>query len=131
MAQLSAGSGGHRNPIPFFPPLSSQQSCSAPLVHFHAALDTGNGIIHSKEPRYPYHPRLNPGAGKRADWKIGEKLVEYFGLAGNAEYDQRTMEKIELAREERIQLVAIYPEDLFDLEGLLMDNEVHDVSRAE
>ena len=88
---------------------------------------SGNGIIHSKEPRYPYHPRFNPGAGKRADWKIGDKLVEYFGLAGNAEYDQRTIEKIELAREERIQLVAIYPEDLFDLEDLLMDNEVHDV----
>ena len=84
-------------------------------------------ITHTKEPHYPYHPRLNPGGGKRADWKIGDKLVEYFGLAGNPEYDLRTIEKVELAREEGIQLVAIYPDDLFDLEDLLMDNEVHDV----
>ena len=31
--------------------------------------------------------KFNPGGGKRADWKIGDKMVEYFGLAGNLEYD--------------------------------------------
>jgi hypothetical protein len=79
-------------------------------------------IAHTKEPYYPYHPRLNPGTGKRADWKIGDKLVEYFGLAGNAAYDLRTIEKLQLAREEGLQLVALYPEDLTDLENSLISN---------
>ena len=65
----------------------------------------GNQIPHTREPRYP-------GSNHRADFAVGNVLVEYFGLAGLTEYDDIIEEKRRLARKHRLKLVCVYPEDL-------------------
>jgi hypothetical protein len=42
------------------------------------------GVSHEREVRYPGDRSF------RADWAIGEYLIEYLGLAGNPEYDAKT-----------------------------------------
>ncbi|HRJ57849.1 MAG TPA: hypothetical protein PLV64_16275 [Anaerolineales bacterium] len=64
-----------------------------------------HGIFHEKEPRYPE-------GNFRADFKVGDTFIEYFGLTGNPEYDTKTKEKIHLCKKHNITLIAIYPEDL-------------------
>ena len=80
-----------------------------------------NNISHYKEPNYPQHPEYNDSGLKRADWMVGETFVEYFGLAGNASYDKRTLEKMKLCRDLGLELVPIYPEDVQDLDSLLLE----------
>ena len=73
------------------------------------------GVHHEKEPRYPE-------GNYRGDFEVGSTFVEYFGLAGNAEYDAKTKEKIRLCKKHGITLIAIYPQDLISqkkLEGKL------------
>ena len=49
-----------------------------------------------------------------ADFKVGNFLIEYFGLAGEMEsYDQLIQKKRILARDKRMNLIEIYPKDLF------------------
>lgn len=43
---------------------------------------------------------------------IDDKIIEYFGLAGDPTYDAKTKEKIRLCNEHGITLIAIYPRDL-------------------
>lgn len=64
-----------------------------------------HGIPHTREPHYPNSPL-------RADFKVGDALIEYFGLAGDPEYDAKTVRKRILARREGVQLIEIYPEDV-------------------
>ena len=69
------------------------------------------GIPHEREPPYP-ESRM------RADFKVGETLVEYFGLAGQVEYDEKTARKRELCERHGVNLIAVYPSDLADLDAL-------------
>ena len=78
-----------------------------------------NGIDHEREPVYPYHPNLNSTGKRRADWKVHEIYIEYFGLVGNAEYEKKMDEKILLAQEFNISMVAIYPSDIENLDQRL------------
>lgn len=73
------------------------------------------GIQHEKEPRYPTHPRYNISGKRRADWKIDEVYVEYFGLRGEESYDIKTSEKLDLCRELGVPLIPIFPADLNSL----------------
>ncbi|MFI8662064.1 hypothetical protein ACIGKR_18855 [Rhodococcus qingshengii] len=66
---------------------------------------THHDIQHEKEPFYP-NSRL------RADFKVGDVLIEYFGLAGDSEYDKRIEKKRYLASIHGIELIEIYPVDL-------------------
>lgn len=53
------------------------------------------------------------GEGKyRADFKVGEILIEYFGLAGDADYDKKTNRKQEYCNHNNIILISIFPEDI-------------------
>jgi hypothetical protein len=70
-----------------------------------------HGIHHEKEPRYPE-------GNYRGDFKVGTAFIEYFGLAGNPEYDAKTKEKIRLCEKHNIVLVALYPKDLISREIL-------------
>lgn len=81
----------------------------------HVCLSLGEKIIddflyehhigHDKEPSYP--------EGKyRADFLIGKTFVEYFGLAGDVEYDKNSRYKEGLCRKYGISLLSIYPNDL-------------------
>jgi len=64
-----------------------------------------HGIAHEREPAYPE-------GGYRADWRVGQDFIEYFGLAGNSDYDARTKEKKRICRAHQINLVAVFPKDL-------------------
>lgn len=68
-----------------------------------------NMIPHEKEPIYP-------GGYLRADWKVGDFFIEYWGLKGMEDYDKRILIKREIAKEKKISLIEIYPEDLPNLE---------------
>ncbi len=65
----------------------------------------GLGVEHSREPVYP-------GSQKRADFRIGDMFIEYFGLAGVPAYDRKSELKRNLARDAGILLVEITPSDL-------------------
>ncbi len=58
-----------------------------------------------KEPYYP-------GTHDRADFKVGTHFVEYLGLAGDEDYDRRTAEKENIAKENAIPRVSLYAQDL-------------------
>ena len=69
------------------------------------------GVHHEKEPRYPE-------GNYRGDFKVDSAFIEYFGLAGNPEYDAKTKEKICLCKKHGIALIAIYPQDLISQKKL-------------
>jgi len=78
-----------------------------------------HGISHEREPHYPVHSTLNPKGGRRADWKVGDKFIEYFGLVGDQNYEKKMDEKITLTKKLNIELIAIYPQDIDNLDHLL------------
>jgi hypothetical protein len=51
----------------------------------------------------------------RGDFLVGNKVVEYAGLHGNAEYDTKMRLKSELAAKHGIDLLIIYPSDLANI----------------
>lgn len=68
---------------------------------------TANGIDHEREPAYPQ-------GHYRGDWVVGGAIVEYFGLAGSADYDAKTEEKRRICAEAGIRLVELYAADVVD-----------------
>lgn len=69
------------------------------------------GIPHEKEPKYPEE-------NYRADFKVNNVFIEYFGLTGNPEYDEKTKMKKILCEKYRITLVSLFPMDLIDSKKL-------------
>ena len=70
---------------------------------------TEKEIVHKRN--FPY-----PKTGHRADWAIldGKLLIEYFGLAKDSpRYDRTIRRKKAICRRHKLQLVAIYPDDLY------------------
>lgn len=63
------------------------------------------GIPHEKEPHYPE-------GNYRGDFLVNETFIEYFGLMGNPEYDEKTKLKRRICKRHNIQLIEIYPTDL-------------------
>lgn len=86
---------------------------------------TAAGLPHEKEPNYPIHDTLNPDGKRRADWRVGEVFIEYFGLAGGASYDRKTGEKMDLAAALGLRLVAVFPEHLDSLDEQLSTLKTH------
>ena len=78
-----------------------------------------HGIPHEREPIYPLHPEFNPTGRRRGDWRVGNTFIEYFGLAGDERYDQKSSEKVALAAAVGIPLIAILPEDIGNLDARL------------
>jgi hypothetical protein len=78
-----------------------------------------HNIRHEREPFYPTHSELNPSGRRRADWKVGDCFIEYFGLVGDPVYDKKLDEKLQLAELYDIELIPIYPEDIEILEKKL------------
>lgn len=74
---------------------------------------TDHQIPHIKEVPYPKGKFI-------ADWMIGVRtLVEYFGLANDSErYDKEIKKKKYLAKVMGINLIEIYPKDLFPAKKL-------------
>ncbi|RLC26583.1 MAG: hypothetical protein DRH37_11575 [Deltaproteobacteria bacterium] len=69
------------------------------------------GISHEIEPHYPE-------GNYRADFLVGDIFIEYFGLKGNLQYDQKTKLKQKLCKKHGIRLISIYPEDLVSIKKL-------------
>ena len=68
-----------------------------------------NNILHKKDVQYPI-------TNHKADWVVngGKMFVEYFGLANDSpRYDESIKEKKNLCRKIGIELIGIYPSDLY------------------
>jgi len=78
-----------------------------------------HGLVHDREPVYPNHPDLNPSGKRRADWQVNQTVIEYFGLVGDPEYERKMDEKIMLAQQLGIPMIAVYPSDLEQLDKKL------------
>jgi hypothetical protein len=63
------------------------------------------GIPHEKEAPYPE-------GNFRADFAASGVFVEYFGLAGDIDYDAKTRVKQSICKKHRIKLIPVYPSDL-------------------
>jgi len=74
-----------------------------------------HGIIHEKEPLYPKHTIYNFSGKRRGDWRVNDVYIEYFGLVGDKQYEQKMIEKQMLTKDLKIDLIEIY---LFDLKNL-------------
>src|SRR3990172_2707572 len=75
-----------------------------------------HGLAHEREPYYPVHQSLNPNGRIRADWKVHDTLIEYFGLVGDQKYERKMEDKILLAQYLKVNLIEIYPSDLENLD---------------
>lgn len=69
---------------------------------------TSKGLRHQRSVPYPGEKRLT------ADFVVGKRWIEFFGLAGELrEYDTLVKKKKRLAQKRRLSFVALYPKDLF------------------
>ena len=69
-------------------------------------------IIHERN--FPY-----PEGGYTADFKVGNQLIEYFGLSGgHKRYDELKKIKQNLAKKYRLKVIEIYPKNLYSKNGL-------------
>lgn len=65
-------------------------------------------ILHKRSVPYPNYKQYT------ADFVIGNKWVEYFGLSGNLKrYDYLKNRKIRIAKKLGLDLIKLYPKDLF------------------
>ncbi len=71
-----------------------------------------NRIPHEKEPFYPQDSEYNPNGRMRADFKVGELLIEYAGLSGEKFYDEKMENKKRIAKRHGINLIILKPRDL-------------------
>ncbi len=71
------------------------------------------GIEHSKEPVYPFHNTLNPFK-MRADWQVGDALIELWGMIGDVEYDAGILRKKAVAEHFGLRLIELTPLDIAD-----------------
>ena len=76
------------------------------------------GIPHEREPTYPE-------GNFRADFFVNGAFIEYFGLAGDTDYDAKSNKKVLLCKAHGIKLISVFPKDLVSsrkLESMLLTN---------
>jgi hypothetical protein len=81
------------------------------------------GFAHSKEPPYAdlagdFEPLVRHFVG---DFRVGRTILEFAGLSGSKEYDQRLATKLHEAEQIGINVIVITPEMLGNLEQALAD----------
>jgi hypothetical protein len=61
---------------------------------------------------FPY-----PGnEGFTVDFKVGDYWIEFFGLSGGLKrYDELKVRKLRLAKRHKLNIISIYPKDIFPL----------------
>jgi hypothetical protein len=69
------------------------------------------GVAHEREPKYPE-------GNLRADFAVGSALIEYFGLQGDPDYDEKTEHKQEICKKHGVDLISIFPHDLVSVQKL-------------
>ncbi len=80
-----------------------------------------NLIEHEKEPAYPENIKRFVGKKIRADWKIKDYFVEYFGLQTNPEYAKKTDVKIMACDLFNVKLIKLFPGDENHLETIFKE----------
>jgi hypothetical protein len=83
-----------------------------------------NNIPHETEPIYPKHEIFNKNGRLRADWKIGDNFVEYFGLPEDKKYAEKMEKKRNLANALNIELIELFYEDILNLDEVLVEMKV-------
>jgi len=78
-----------------------------------------HGIPHERPAYYP-RPRGTRNPAK-ADWAVGEALVEQWTQEGDRVYDARMQAKRQIAQSAGIELIEIHAEDLTDLDRALTE----------
>jgi hypothetical protein len=76
-------------------------------------------IAHSREPLYPVHGVHNPSGKSRADFLVGSLWIEFAGLKGQSDYDERMAKKVALATELKMDLLVIEPSNLESLDEFM------------
>lgn len=74
-----------------------------------------HNINHEQEPHYPGERLF------RADWKVGEYFIEFWGLKGDEDYDKKIEDKKAIAQQHQIPLIEITFDDLRNLEKKFKD----------
>ena len=69
------------------------------------------GIAHTREPPYP-------GTNYRGDFLVGDLIIEYLGLHGDADYDARSAAKRRAAERAGLDVLEITPRTLGDWDAL-------------
>lgn len=85
---------------------------------------TSKGIEHECEPRWPYHPELNPSRAKKADWALKDgTFIECAGMMEDPKYVSKITAKRRLAAIAGIKLVIITPVDISRLDELFSQQQ--------
>ena len=80
------------------------------------------GVPHDREPVYGElaEGEISAAFGAmRGDFLVGQTVIEYAGMSGNADYDEKMDLKIALCASFGVDLIVIYPNELGDLEAKL------------
>jgi len=80
---------------------------------------TKNGLVHEKEPKYPYHELLNPNFLLRGDFLVNEIIIEFAGMMSNPDYALRMKDKQKLAKILKIKWLKLEASSLNDLDKML------------
>jgi hypothetical protein len=80
------------------------------------------GVPHDREPVYGElaEGEISAAFGAmRGDFLVGQTVIEYAGMSGNADYDEKMDLKIALCASFGVDLIVIYPNELGDLDAKL------------
>jgi hypothetical protein len=78
-----------------------------------------NNIQFIKEPCYRDYIKDKRCGLKRFDWKIGKYFIEFFGMPDKEYYLERMNEKINICKDNDIDLICLYRNDLKNLDKKL------------
>lgn len=67
---------------------------------------TNAGIEHEKEPKYAHWKKI------RADFRVGDLLIEIAGLQGREDYDDRLRRKLIFAEAEKLRVLVLTDSDV-------------------
>jgi hypothetical protein len=81
------------------------------------------GFEHQVEPLWPRHHEYNPNGQKRADWQVGDLLIEYAGMMKDKEYSAKIASK-RAPGEVGGYLVEWSRQQLFESSGLCVASRV-------
>jgi hypothetical protein len=82
---------------------------------------TSREIAHSKEPMYADLAGRDEALVRHfvGDFRVNDVIIEYAGLSGAKEYDERLATKVSWASQLGIKVIVVSPDKLHDLENVL------------
>jgi hypothetical protein len=77
------------------------------------------GLVHNKEPMYPFDKELNPNGLLRGDFEISGAFVEFAGMMQIPAYAERMEAKQKLAKKKKIRWIKLETASQQELEKLV------------